>query len=233
MRIVFTTLLFGFALFGMAQKSQPEHHVKLYSGELIAGARLLYVTPILKQPMFEIDSRKYDSFTVEFFQNNHGYFGNLNKFYGDKSERYALRIKKGKINLFEEIDMNYYAGDELEVGDGQEKPEELATGEFFQYYSMADNAPLKRAGYRSLKTDLQGNEESVKHLKAFRNFKTLQASLIIAGAGVIAYDIISQKDGAVRFSPMMAVGIVVAGSSYFLEGKKDDALWQAVDAYNQ
>lgn len=221
------------AFFVSAQKSNFEHHVRLYSGEKIEGERLLYLTPILKQPSFELDGQKFESHAVQYLQNNHGYFANLNKIYGDKAERYALRIKKGKINLFEEIDLTYYGGDVLDIGDGSEKPEELATGEIFQYYAMSDEAPLKRATYKSLKTDLKDNEAALKHVKAYRNFKWLQGFLIATGAGIIAYDIVQQSDDAVRFSPMMAVGIVVSGSSYFLESKKDDALWLAADAYNK
>lgn len=233
MRYLFTLLLFVAAYAGSAQKSQPVHHVRLFSGEMIDGDRLLYLTPILKQPMFELDGKKYESFTVAYFQNNHGYFGNLSKIHGDKAERYALRIKKGKINLFEEIDLTYYGGDILEVGEGSEKPEELATGELFQYYAMSDDSPLKKATYKSLRADIGSNEAALKHLKAHRNFKWLQGFLIAAGAGIIAYDIVQQSDDAVRFSPMMAVGIVVGGSSYFLENKKADALWLAADAYNK
>jgi hypothetical protein len=50
---------------------------------------------------------------------------------------------------------------------------------------------------------------------------------------LITYGIIEQSGDDVRFSIPMAVGIVVGGSSYFLEKKKEDALWFAADAYNK
>jgi hypothetical protein len=232
MRFIFTLILAAICSFGYSQKTNPENSVKLYSGESFEGEKVLYINPILKQPSWEVDGQKFETNMVAFIQNNNGYIANLNKIRGDKSERYALRIKKGKINLFEEIDIEYYGGETLEGADGEEKPETLASGEIFQYYSMGEG-DLKKATFKSLKNDLNDNEESVKHLKAFRNFKIIQATLIAIGAGIIAYDIINQSDDAVRFSPLMAAGIVVGGSSYFLQSKKDDALWLAADAYNK
>jgi hypothetical protein len=232
MRFILTLILAAICSIGYSQKTNPENSVKLYSGESFEGEKVLYINPILKQPSWEVDGQKFETNMVAFIQNNNGYIANLNKIHGDKSERYALRIKKGKINLFEEIDIEYYGGETLEGADGEEKPETLASGEIFQYYSMGEG-DLKKATFKSLKNDLKDNEESVKHLKAFRNFKIIQATLIAIGAGIIAYDIINQSDDAVRFSPLMAAGIVVGGSSYFLQSKKDDALWLAADAYNK
>ncbi len=231
MRLIFTLLLAVFFGSVYGQKTEQVNSIKLHTGEFFEGEKALYINPILKDPSWELDSKKFETSIVAFIQNNHGYLANLNKIHGDKSERYALRIKKGKINLYEEIDIEFYGAETLDV-EGDEKPETLASGEIFQYYAMGDEA-VKKATYRSLKQDLKDNEASVKQLNAFRNFKIIQATLIALGAGIIAYDIINQSDDAVRFSPMMAAGIVVGGSSYFLQSKKEDALWLAADAYNQ
>jgi hypothetical protein len=232
MRFIITLIFATLYSVSFSQKTNQENSVKLHSGEIFQGEKALYINPILKQPSWEVDGQKFETNLVAFIQNNNGYIAHLNKIHGDKTERYALRIKKGKINLYEEIDIEYYGGETLEGADGDEKPETLASGEMYQYYAMGDG-DVKKATFKSLKNDLKDNEESVKHLKAFRNFKFLQATLIALGAGIITYDIINQSDDAVRFSPLMAAGIVVGGSSYFLQSKKDDALWLAADAYNK
>jgi hypothetical protein len=231
MRFLFLLFFTAICSSTFAQKTEAEHSVKLHTGEVFEGDKVLYINPILKQPSWELDGKKFETGIVAYIQNNHGFLANLNKIHGEKAERYALRIKKGKINLFEEVDIEFYGGETLEA-EGDEKPETLASGEIYQYYSMGDGE-VKKARFKSLKNDLKDNEASVKHLNAFRNFKILQATLIALGAGIITYDIINQSDDAVRFSPMMAAGIVVGGSSYFLQSKKDDALWLAADAYNK
>ncbi|MFZ4784975.1 MAG: hypothetical protein ACOYLH_05810 [Flavobacteriales bacterium] len=223
-------VLLGITLQANAQKTTT-HSVKLFSGDMFEGTRLIYSSPILKKPIFELDGTPYESNTVAFFQNNHGYFANLTALYGEKSERYALRTRQGKINIFEEVDLTAYAGDELETGEDGDN-ENLASGKIFGYYTKGDGA-IKKAKYSNLKLDLADNEEAMKELRAYRNFKWLQAGLVAAGAGILAYDIYRQKDQPVSFSVMMAVGICVGGSSYFVESKKDDALWLAADAYNR
>jgi hypothetical protein len=232
MRFIIALIFAALYSVSFSQKTNQENSVKLHSGEIFQGEKAIYINPILKQPSWEVDGQKFETNLVAFIQNNNGYIAHLNKIHGDKAERYALRIKKGKINLYEEIDIEYYGGEVLEGADGEEKPETLASGEMYQYYAMGDG-DVKKATFKSLKNDLKDNEESVKHLNAFRNFKFLQATLIALGAGIITYDIINQSDDAVRFSPLMAAGIVVGGSSYFLQSKKDDALWLAADAYNK
>ncbi len=229
--LILSTLLISF--YSFSQKTE-NHSVKLYSGESISGEKLLYVNPIMKTPLFELDGKKFESHLVQFLENNHGYFANLNKIYGEKSERYALRIKSGKIAIFEEVDMEFYGGDDLPIDKNSEKEKSdlLASGEVFQYYTKLDGS-IQKASYKNLKADMSDNEQALKELRLFQTYKFLQIGLIATGAGLIAYDILRQSNDDVRFSPVMAVGIVVGGSSYLLENKKSDARFFAVEAYNK
>ncbi|MFY8138071.1 MAG: hypothetical protein ACOVMR_08195 [Flavobacteriales bacterium] len=234
MRLIITAVIAILSLSSFAQKSPVVHKLFLYSGDSIEGTRLIYSTPILKAPVFQMDGENFQTDIVQFLQNNNGYLANLNKIYSDKSERYALRIKKGKMNLFEEIDMAFYGADELEIDKtiDESKQEMLATGTIFQYYNIG-NGEVKKATLKNLRKDIDGVEAARKELNYHRNMKVLQFSLIAVGAGLITYGIIEQSGDDVRFSIPMAVGIVVGGSSYFLEKKKEDALWFAADAYNK
>jgi hypothetical protein len=232
MRYLFIAFIALISISGLSQKTEQKvHSVQLFSGDIFNGSRLIYTSPILKTPVFELDEKKFESPTVAFFQNNHGYFANLTKIYGPKNERYAIRIKSGKINLFEEIEIEPYAGDELSASDSEEN-EMLATGEVFGFYNKG-NGEIKKANYKNLRTDMADNEAATKELKAYRNMRYLQFALIGVGAGVIAYDIFKQRDNNVEFTVPIALGIAIGGSSYFLESKKEDALWLAVDAYNK
>jgi hypothetical protein len=236
MRILFSALCFLAIQFCSAQLTKPVHSVVLYSGEITTGEKLLYEAPVLKDAVFNLDGEIFESEKISFFQNNHGYFANLSKFHGPRAERYALRIKKGKINLFEEIEIDVYGGDELMIESNDENDKKndmtLATGQVYQYYTM-ESGGLKKATYANLKLDLASNEESMKFLHSFRNYRLLQFAMIGVGAGVLAYDIIGQSGGAIKFNPVMAMGIVIGGSSYFLQNAKTDALWFAATEFNK
>ncbi|MBL0315082.1 MAG: hypothetical protein IPP69_04605 [Flavobacteriales bacterium] len=211
----------------------PQNKVVLYSGDVITGEHLLYESPIMKQPLFTMSNEEYASTDVQFFQNNHGFFANLNRIHGQNTERYALRIKVGKLNLFEEIDLSVYGGEELKTeGTNNNQDPMLATGEMYQYYSKGTDA-VREAKYSNLKYDLSDNAASMAHLKRYRNYRSLQWGLIGVGAGLIAANVIAHSNTAVKFNPVMALGFVIGGGSYLLEKPKEDELWLAADEYNK
>jgi hypothetical protein len=236
MKAVLMIIAAVFSLSAFSQKTEGEQFVVLHTGEKITGQTLLYDSPILKQAVFRLDDRPFETPAVAFFQNNHGFFANLNKIYGNKAERYALRIRSGKVNVYEEIEMSVYGKENLAADGNSEadlkKHHMLASGETFQYYSVG-NREVKRATVRNMKVDLADNVDAMHEIGMIRKYQVLQGLMIGAGAALIAYDIIKQSGGAVRFNPMMAVGIVVGGSAMFLESAKDNARWLAIDAYNK
>ena len=232
MKTLFTILSVGLTMLAQAQLMKQDHMIILYSGDIITGERLVYESPIMKQPTFTLESESYESNTVGFFQNNHGYFANLSRLHGTNAERYAIRIKTAKMNLYEEVDLTVYGGDDLQLEDSSilQNPM-LATGEMYEYYSMGDE-PVREATYSNLIVDLGENEGSVKHLHSFRNYRLLQWGMIGIGSGIIAANILAQSHSAVRFNPVMALGIVIGGGSYFMQAPKQDELWLAADEYN-
>jgi hypothetical protein len=207
-----------------------EHYIVAPTGEKKVGKRLIYEAPILRTPAFDLDGLVIETPAVAFFQNNHGYFANLARIHGQKTERYAIRIRAGKLNLFEEIDMLYYGGDALQVSEGDN--ELLAKGEEFQYFN-AGSGPVLKANYVNLRDHVADNAVALKEVRMIRKLSYLQVALISLGAGTIGYEILRQKDSAVQFTPGMAAGIVVGGSSYFLSGAKENARWLTADAYNR
>jgi hypothetical protein len=226
-------LLSILTLQGFAQMDKTQK-VVLFTGENFTGSHLSYEVPILKPATFKLDDKTFDTQQIAFFQNNNGYFGNLCRIHGAKAERYALRIKAGKVDLYEEIEMSVYSGDELNIDptNAREKEEMLASGKTFQYYHMP-NRELKKANVYNMKVDLADNANSLKEVRNIRKYQVLQGLLIGVGAGIIAGDILKQSGGSVHFDVPMAIGVVVAGTSYFCENAKDNAKWLAVDYYNR
>jgi hypothetical protein len=233
MKALFTTLAICANIILQAQLTKSEHKVLLYSGDIFNGESVVYESPILQPCYFALDDVTFESSTVAFFQNNHGYFANLGRIHGPNTERYAMRIKTGKLNLFEEVDLSVYGSEELKTeGTSNNQDPMLASGEMYEYYSKGDGA-VRLASYKNLIVDLSDNERSMTHLKRHRNYKILQWGMIGIGSGIVAANIISQSNKAVRFNPVMALGIVIGGGSYLLEGPKQDELWLAADEYNK
>ncbi len=223
----------------LSQLTPIQHNVRLHSGDSFSGRRLVYELHIMSDARFVLDERTFTSSEIAFFRNNHGTFANLNQIHGDKAERYAKRIREGKINLYEEIEMGVYGGDALAVAESRDSRNEmLATGEEFQYYALGDG-PVKEASYRNLKADLADHPESARQMRMFRNYRYLQVGMIAAGAGLICSEIARQSqrspemnNGGVRMTPMIAFGVILGGSSYFIQSAKENTKWLAVDAYN-
>ncbi len=233
MRTLLVSLAILSVLSGKGQLTNPQQKLVLYNGEIITGEKLTYEAPILKPAEFVIDGTSVETSSVEFFQNKHGYFANLGRQHNNRQERYALRIQKGRMNLFEEIEIEIYGGEDLLIeGNSNGKDPMLATGEAYHYYSKDDDA-IKKATYRNLKVDLSDNPISMKHLKNYKKYQVLQWTLISIGTGFIAANIANQSATGVKFNPIMAIGLVVGGSSYFLQAPKHDSIWLAADEYNR
>jgi hypothetical protein len=236
MRILIALSIFTLSLNSYAQLgTKPVYSLILFSGEVMEGNALTYQSPLLKPAAFLLDNKEYATSEVSFFQNTHGYFSNLAKLHGENAERYALRIKKGNVNLYEEIEIGIYCNESLTVEEeGSSKMQDpmLATGESFGYYNKG-NEPVREATYANMKVDLSDHEASMNHLKKYRNYRLLQWTVLSLGTGVVAYEVIRSTGSAVKLSPFMAFGIVLGGSSYFFEAPKSDELWLATDAYNE
>jgi hypothetical protein len=227
---IITFALIGLSSLAQLGKAKP-HTLELSSGTSFDGDLLVYAEPIMSPPVFRLGAKEVPVSDVRFFRNNHGYFANL-RFADQSKEGFAMRIKKGNIDLFECIDIDLYGKTELKIAGGEDETavKKMAQGREFQYYSV-NQKNIKRANYSNLVMDLQSNAESVGHLRNFRMYKWLQRGLIVAGAGLIGASIGSQGEN-LAFTPAMALGIVLGGSSYFCEAPKDDFMWMAVESFN-
>jgi hypothetical protein len=208
-------------------KSTAKHYVKLYNGEMHEGEKLSYEYPMLQAASFNLDGRKFYSDKVYFFRNSHGTFANLYEIYGERAERYAMRINNtGRIQLYEEIDITAYGGDTLLT----DNPKRLASGEVWQFYTK-DEGDLKKGIYKNLKNDLTESPASLKYLQTFKRLNTLQISLAVAGAAIIGQQLYARRNEDTVLSPQMVLGGIMCGATFFFEGPKADALWLAVDNY--
>ncbi len=211
----------------IAQPTPKKQILRLYNGQIKEGEKLTYDYPIMQPAFFNLDGKHFEAENVAFFRNNHGFFANLAEFYGERSERYAMRIKNtGRIQLFEEIDITAYGGLELNTSN----PRRLATGEVWQFYAK-DEGILKKGNYKNLKIDLQDNPNCQTYLKSYKRLTALQIGLATVGAGLVAQQFYQGRNDSNYNKPIIALGVIMAGSSLFFDGPKTDALWLAVDNY--
>lgn len=225
-------LLLSSALFGQFTR-QRSHVVEMSKGDSHVGKSLIYEKPIMKEPVFRLDDRLVMASKVKFFKNNNGYFTNLTFANEPSPGDFAMRIKKGNIDLYETIDIEVYGQESLQVTEQQHKSGEvkLATGDKFQYYSV-DKKRVKKANYQNLRLDMATNAKAAENMQMFRRYQWLQRGLIAGGISLVAGGIATQTGDPV-FTPVIALGAVAVGSSWFCRAPKHDYLWEAVDAYNE
>jgi hypothetical protein len=214
------------------QEEKP-FFLKKFDGTTLRGTTISYERPIMKEAVFLIDSVSYPASEIEFIQNHHGLFGNLNRFYKDDSDIFAMRIKRARISIFEEVDMYVYGAPSLRLGqyDGDASKAMIATGDYFHFYSK-DDGPLKKANFKNLKSDLSDKPEANHHLKRHQRYLYLQLGLLAGGLAIITADVLSQPKDDIRMTPFNALGLVVIGGSFFPTKARKDSLWDAVEAYN-
>lgn len=231
-RICFVISLFLACSSAFAQLIKAKPHVlELASGVIMDGELIVYAQPVKSAPVFQINQESIPVSDVRFFRNSHGCFANLE--YADQAKSgFAMRIKKGNVDLFEMVDIDLYGKSELAIESDRQTSalKKMAQGKQFQYFTV-DGKRVKRANYPNLRMDLQSNPESVKFLKGLRRYQWLQRGLIVAGASLLIGSYTAQGSNP-QFTPAMALGIVLGGSSFFCEAPKCDFQWMAVEAYN-
>jgi hypothetical protein len=235
MKSIWTIVLLLTASIGWTQKTEPTIFIKLFSGDSIAGPRLTYLTPDNTEAMFQMEGKLYPAREVEFFRNNFGYFANVGSIEGFKKPRFAMRLGKGRMNLFQRVHIEAYMQDSLVQLD-----EGMADFRSFQYYNVGNEA-LRKARYSNMKVDLAGSAAAAPHLKDFRKYRVIQIGLITCGLGVLglgAYSSALPMSGVETtnqtvLNPVTLLGMILSGGSLLMEAPKRDALWLAADAHNQ
>ena len=241
MRLKLLLLGFGLSLTFFNASAQlvigakEQHQVVLYSGDTLQSDSITYEFITDGDPYFRLDHEtRFTSDSVKFITNFHGTFVNLRTVNRSSDpERYAKRIRSGKVKVYEEIEMEIYGGKNLAIqrnGRRLSQHPELASGEKYDFYSVR-NDTIREVSYRNLKYDLWGNEKSRQELQVFKRFRYVQIGMIAAGAGIAGASLLfGEKTG--EFTPITATGIVVAGCSVLIEFPKRDALKNAIDFYD-
>ena len=208
--------------FALAHLCSAQHYVILQNGDSISGIRLSYDAPIAQNAYFTLDQNRWKANEIVRFSNNNGTFANLSHIHGDDTERYALRIRTGKANAFEEIPFGVYCDDTLRVYPGMKKINKLlATGKQLDYYSIGQG-PVYAANYKNMIRDFSSNSESAYYIEHHRKLKRTQLALLTAGLGIMTYEFIRQDN--FEFTPIFALGTVISLSPLLVQSPKKEDL---------
>jgi hypothetical protein len=224
--IVLCSIFFASADFCAAQ-----HYVILQNGDSLSGIRLSYDAPIAQNAYFTLDQNRWKTNEVLQFSNNNGTFANLTHIHGSDTERYAVRIKKGRANAFEEIPFGVYCDDTLRVYPGMKKINKLlASGKQLDYYNIS-NGPVYVANYKNMMRDFGSNSESAYYIEHHRKLKHLQIALLTGGLGIMTYEFFRQDNFEV--TPIFALGTVISLAPLLQETRKKEDIWIAFDEFNK
>src|SRR5687767_14298472 len=100
-------LLFTFYGLTFSQVDETKNFIWLYSDSILYG-KVEYKTPVFARNHFLFDGKKIDQDSVKFYKSDASFFANLRRVNSMGTSSFAIRIEKGKINLFEEV-KTYYA----------------------------------------------------------------------------------------------------------------------------
>ena len=217
--------------FANAELSLAQHYVILQNGDSISGIRLSYDAPIAQNAYFTLDQNRWKANETVRFSNNNGTFANLSHIHGADTERYAVRIKKGKANAFEEIPFGVYCDDTLRVYPGMKKINKLlASGKNLDYYNIG-NGQIYAANYKNMIRDFSTNSESAYYIQHHRKLKRTQIALLTAGISIMSYEFFRQDN--FEFTPIFALGTIISLSPLLVQTPKKDDIWIAFDEFNK
>jgi hypothetical protein len=215
-----------------------------YMGDIIYGRIIDHKTPFLGRSRFEVDSKEIQPDIVTFYKNETGFYANTKEVNSSGSSIFTVRIRKGRINLYEKETTNYSPG-YFSVSTGMYYGGYI-TKTIKNYYNKGFGE-LKKANYKNLRTDLANDPESMLYLDKYKSISSAQTVLQIVGGGLIVVGfatlINNTKDwhGSDKQSEPNVTGNIVTIfmggvcflTSYCLSFSKPKQLRKAFDAYNK
>lgn len=224
-------LLFAvFAAAGFTTQAQNEtlSYVVLANGEQINGS-VAFNAPIMKPSFVLVDDVRLKPTEVGLLRNKHGVFANVSHL-NNGQEAFAMRVKPGKISVFERVDMSVYGKDNLpQQLTPREESKMLAQGRMD--YLMDEVGNVYTTKYRDLKDVYAYSDASMAHVKRMQRYRWVRGILAGAGGLLTGVGIVQAGYGA-GMTPALVMGAVGVGSNFLLAPAIKDARWQALDTYN-
>ena len=224
-----------------AQMDENRDFIYFFSDSILVG-NIEYKSPIFGIDYLLLNSNKVLLDRVKFYKKGGGFYANTNGAAFRGSPDFTKRIREGKINLYEKVNVNTYTGHFTPSGAYMGGGGSVT---ILNYYNKGYD-DLKRANYKNLSFDLADNPESLIHLGKYKKVQNTQTGLYIAGGAAILVGIVTlvAKTDGVDYdnepSPDVSANLAAIGVgafscfiSYTLSFSKPGYLRKAVDTYNR
>ena len=224
-------LLSAFFVAGIAATAQNEalSYVVLTNGETLNGA-VAYKAPIMKSPFVQVNDAQLKPREVGLIRNNHGVFANVSQF-NKGQETFAMRVRTGKVSVFERVDMRIY-GEEVLPERLSANEEKMLLTQGRMDYLMDEVGNLYGTSYRELKDVFAYSDASLKHIKRMQRHRWVRGLLVGVGSTLTGVGIVQAGFGG-GVTPALVMGVVGVGSNFLLAPAINDARWQALETYNR
>ncbi|MGX5691313.1 hypothetical protein [Arcticibacter tournemirensis] len=238
-------LMYISAAFG--QLDESKNFLYLYSDSVIYANRINLRRDFSGSLYFTVDSKIFHPEQVKFFNNYRGFFANVKDATFNGETAFSERIRKGKLNLFEEKTFTWEYDDDGDVY-GRRYRERPQVSAVRNYYNI-DYGKLKKATYANLSKDLAGNPESIQLLNKYESVKKAKIGLYVgAGASLLA-GLITFVSGGSKSTDLqhgfnsgskeftggvilLGLGTGLATGGYLLSVSEPKYLKAAIDSYN-
>lgn len=251
MKRILTFVLVWASLYANAQVDESQNFVYLNSDSVIYADRVRLRPDFFNSLKLNVDGNRVAFERVKFFQSDDGLFANTTRLTTLRTRGIAERIVGGKINLFQERDIesfSHYRGYRY-------SPEKISTRMF--YNKAYGN--LKKVNYHNLKMDMADDPQSIDLLEGYRkSTRTANIMYATAGASILAgvvallinsddsrqpldldnidasferhkNDLSDMNTGFI----LMGVGAGFAAGGYFIKISSLRKLEQSIDYYNR
>lgn len=251
MKRILTFVLVWVSLCASAQVDESKNFVYFNSDSVIYADRVRLRSDFFNSLKLNVDGNRIAFERVKFFQSDEGLFANTTRLTTLRTKGIAERIVRGKINLFQERDIESFS----HYRSHWHSPEKISTRMF--YNKAYGN--LKKVNYHNLKRDMADDPESIDLLEGYRKstrtsnimYATAGASLL---AGLVAFlvnsndnrqpldldnidasferhrnDLSHMNTGFI----LMGIGAGFAAGGYFIKVSSLRKLEQSIDYYNR
>ena len=254
-------LIVVMACYGLTARAQvrpSENFIRLYSDSVIYAEKIKLRPDFTGALQLRVNDKRFPMSQVKFFNNEDGFFANTRKLNLIQPAGFAERIIEGRINVFQEVDIDPFLYDRPYYFN--ERRNEAVN--LSMYYNKGDG-DLKKVKYHNLKRDMADNIESMRLLAGYRKSMTTSKILYVsAGVSIIAglvafvmdnndtsapsftYDPKGFPNGINRDTKVKSIGTTatfilfgaslgLAGGGYAVHLAGNRRLENAVDSYNK
>ncbi len=219
------------------------YFIYTFDGRVMAGRKIEYKKPILNENYFMVDDKKIAQEIVKFYKTESGFYGSITNLKGSRKPEFALRVRRGNLNLFE-IEKTNMAPGFHSVGPHGAMVASAPVGYSTKtnYYNIGFG-DLKKASYKNLSIDLKDNPKSLLYLNKYKANRGPITVMYIVGGAVSAIGAITlynkTKDPDVTPEPNVTANVVaflgggvIIGIGGFASQFNDKNLVKAIDVYN-